>query len=170
MVYTWLEIDNNASETVRSFLHSLMERGVVDAVLVPMPTPGGASAIPTLVSDPQKLAQAEPLAPVMPVSEATMVALLTRTGAPRRLGVLLRNCQIRALVELAKFKQAYLDDVLIIGVDCPGTYEVADYAALVGEGVNPTVELLAGIAQGNPAPYESKSFRGACSMCVYPIP
>ena len=48
------------------------------------------------------------------------------TGHQEKLGVVLRSCEIRALVELVKFQQAKLDNALIIGVDCLGTYKVTD--------------------------------------------
>jgi len=41
--------------------------------------------------------------------------------------VVLRSCEIRALVELVKFQQAKLDDVLIVGIDCLGAYKVVDW-------------------------------------------
>jgi formate dehydrogenase subunit beta len=41
--------------------------------------------------------------------------------------VVLRPCELRALVELVKLQQASLDDLVTIGVDCVGTYDVPAY-------------------------------------------
>jgi len=170
MVHSWLKVERNPTQTMRDFLRSLMEKGVVNAILAPAPSAGGESVTPTLFLNPEELSRAEPFAPLMPVSEATMVSMLTRTGNPLKLGAVMRNCQIRALVELVKFKQAQLDNLLIIGVDCPGTYELKDYSDMVQKGLDPTASLLEGLARGEVNPASGYSFREACTMCIYPIP
>ncbi len=170
MVHAWLKVDGNPTQTVRDFLRSLLEKGVVEAILAPAPSAGGESVTPTLFLSPAELYRAEPFAPLMPVSEATAVSMLTRTGNPLRLGVVMRNCQIRALVELVKFKQAQLDNLILIGIDCPGTYELKDYSQMLREGVDPTARLLESLAGGGSEPASGYSFREACRMCVYPIP
>ena len=48
---------------------------------------------------------------------------------PAPIALVLRPCEIRALVELVKLQQASMDPFLIIGVDCWGTYSVEEYAA-----------------------------------------
>jgi len=64
MIHTWLDVNSDASEAVRTFLRSLMDKGVVEAILVPLPLPGGENVVHNLVVDPQKLSEADPLAPV----------------------------------------------------------------------------------------------------------
>jgi hypothetical protein len=49
------------------------------------------------------------------------------------IAVVLRPCEIRALVELVKLQQASMDPFLVIGVDCWGTYSVQDYAMKVSQ-------------------------------------
>ncbi|MCS7286882.1 MAG: 4Fe-4S dicluster domain-containing protein [Anaerolineae bacterium] len=170
MVQAWLKVEENPTRTVQGFLRSLLEKEVVEALLVPAPSVGGESVTPTLFLSPNELSVAEPFAPLMPVSEATAVSMLTRTGNPLRLGAVMRNCQIRALVELVKFKQAQLDNLIIIGVDCPGTYELRDYEELVRKGVEPSAQLLEVIAKREIGVNSGLPFREACRMCAYPIP
>ena len=62
-----------------------------------------------LVGDAAALEQADPLAPVLPINAARAASSLTLTGHREKLGVVLRSCEIRALVELVKFQQAKLD-------------------------------------------------------------
>ncbi|MFQ6036055.1 MAG: hypothetical protein ACE5NM_09465, partial [Sedimentisphaerales bacterium] len=50
---------------------------------------------------------------------------------PAPIAVVLRPCEIRALVELVKLQQASIDPFVVVGVDCWGTYSVQDYAAKV---------------------------------------
>ena len=96
-------------ETINSLLMALMENGVVDAVLVPMEVPSGQNVTQALIRDKEKLAKAVPVSPVMPVNSATVVSNLTVEEVPGRIGVVLRSCEIRALVELVKLQQASLD-------------------------------------------------------------
>ncbi len=50
------------------------------------------------------------------------------------MAALLKACEIRAIVELTKFLQVKLDNLYLIGIDCPGTFEVPDYAKMAQEG------------------------------------
>ncbi len=154
-------------------MRKLLDEHVVDALLVPMTLPGGTVA-PMLVSDPEALEKADPLAPVLPINAARAVANLTVTGHQEKLGVVLRACEIRALVELVKFQQAKAgaesgDQVLIVGIDCLGTYGVTDYQAAEDKG-QLVAELLAGAATGELAPHEGMAFRAACQICEQPLP
>ena len=83
-----------------------------------MSLPGGSVA-PMLVTDPDALHLADPLAPVLPINAARAAANLTVTSHKEKLGVVLRSCEIRALVELCKFQQANLDNALVrvLGLD-----------------------------------------------------
>lgn len=153
-------------QAIRGILRGLLEKGVVDAWLVPMRFPGGVA--PMLVTDPAALEQADPLAPVLPINGARAASQLTMTGHKQKLGVVLRSCEIRALVELVKFQQAKLEDVLIVGVDCLGTYGVKEWQA--ADQAAATAGLLAGALPGELAPYDGMAFRAACQICEQPLP
>jgi formate dehydrogenase subunit beta len=115
-------------------LGSLMENGVVDAVLVPRELPGGGIAHALLTQE-DSLERASPLVPVMPASGAVIVSDLTKLEpSSKTVAVVLRPCELRALVELVKLRQAALDGLLIVSYDCPGTFKVTDYAALLEQG------------------------------------
>ncbi len=89
-------------------------------------------------------------------------------SGPAPIAVVLRPCEVRAVVELAKLQQVNLDPFLIIAVDCWGTYSVQDYAAKVeetGEDSSVTSDFLKQVTSGN-VPDE---LRGACKMCQYPV-
>jgi len=89
-------------------------------------------------------------------------------SGPAPIALVLRPCEIRALVELVKLQQASMDPFLIIGVDCWGTYSVEEYAAKVkGSGDSSvTADFLKQVTAGN-LPEE---VRGACRICQYPAP
>jgi hypothetical protein len=128
MIDAQLDVQGSTLQTVQALLRSLLLSGAVDALLVPVSLPSGSVA-PMLVKDPDALDQADPLAPVLPINAARAASLLTATNHQHILGLVLRPCEIRALVELVKFQQASLDNALIIGIDCLGTYSVTDYQA-----------------------------------------
>jgi len=167
-IQAWLPIEGgDAAGALRKFLAGLLSAGYVDALLVPCRLVGEEAITPALVESPEALEACEPLAPVMSHNMAVMAGRLTVMDTGRRVGVWLRPCELRALIELTKLHQATLDHVLTIGVDCLGTYEVADYAAMVRAGKQPA-ELWRGAADGEAVPADGYVLRSACRMCEYP--
>ena len=162
--------EDDTLAALQGFLGRLLTEDIVDALLVPQKLPTGDNVVPTLIRDPAKLAGVDPIAPVMPVIAAKAVSNVTATEHGERLAAVLRSCELRAVIELVKLQQASLDSVMLIGVDCLGTYEVTDYASLIEAGIDPTAEALAGAAEGQLTAYEGYQFRAACRMCEKPVP
>lgn len=173
--------DNDTLAAVQDFLKRVLEADLVDSLLVPMTTPQGA-VTPALVSDRELLGRADPLAPVMGLNAARLAGRVSVREPRQRVGVVLRPCELRALVELVKLQQASLDDLVTIGIDCLGTYDVSVYAAMTdhgaeaaGNGVGVDMEAYLATARtgelrtqegGDEArPYV---FRDACQMCEKP--
>lgn len=170
MVTGWLAAaEGDLSGTLVRALRALLTSGLVDALLVPQATPAGDNVVPTLVAHPNRLARAAPLAPAFSVNGATVAARLTKTLQEGRLGVFLRPCEMRGLVELAKLKQVQMERLFVIGADCLGAYPVTAYAALAAQG-DPTLPLLRAAAEARMAPAEGAAFREACQICEQPIP
>jgi len=165
---TILPVSNgDVLKAIRNFLSSLLQRKLVDTLLVPLELPTGDNVVPTIVSNPDRLQSANPLAPVMPVNSARLVSLMTVVSpSPNKLGVVLRPCELRALLELVKLKQASLENLLLIGVDCLGTYSISDYAKFVQETTSPVEDFLNKFKEGN----EDPLLRKACQICEYPSP
>lgn len=162
--------------TLRRFLSDLLGSHVIDALLVPQEIARGRSVVQTLVRDPAYLSAANPLSPVMPVNSAILVSQLTVDKPGKKVGAVLKPCEIRALIELVKLRQANLENLTIIGIDCLGTYEVEDHARLIDEmegtaedkGTRVVAELRRRIAEGaEPSPIP---VRPACQICEFPIP
>ncbi|MCL4487813.1 MAG: 4Fe-4S dicluster domain-containing protein [Chloroflexi bacterium] len=151
---------------VRDLLQVLLEDKVVDAVLVPVKG-SNHSVMPALVKNPTRLTLADPFAPVMAFNSARLLSMVTRGGAGAKIGAVLRSCEIRALVELSKFNQVDLDDVVIIGMDCLGTLRVPDYLRTAEERLDLTADLLAGAKEGNT---DGLDLRTACRMCEVSTP
>ncbi|MBU2608113.1 MAG: Coenzyme F420 hydrogenase/dehydrogenase, beta subunit C-terminal domain [Chloroflexi bacterium] len=158
--------DGEIEASINLFLQKMLEEKLVDAVLVPAELPNKSDIAPTLITEPGILAQARPLAPVMPVSMARVVSRLTRVApSQRKIAVLLRPCDLRSLVELVKLKQASLDNLLLISLDCYGTYSPADYREFCQDTPNPTDEFLRRVKDG-----DELNLREACQVCEYFVP
>ena len=165
--------NNNIPAALRGFLRRLIESGIVEALLVPHQT-GDGTVLPALVTDPARLdaERADPLMPVMPINNARAVSAITGRYKPAKMGVVLRPCEIRALIELVKLQQASLDNVTIIGIDCPGTYELNKFLN-AGHGENSAANLaeyLTAAKEGREPLIEGLELRQACQMCVHPVP
>ena len=172
--------DNDTQAAVQGFLKKLLQADVVDALLVPMKTPQGAIT-PALVAEADLLEHASPLTPVMGLNAARLAGRVSIREPRERVGVVLRPCELRALVELVKLQQASLEDLVTIGLDCLGTYDVPVYvASLEGQGGRPnlvgrpnfvgldTAAYLATAQSGDLIPQEGYAFRDGCQMCEKP--
>ena len=164
--------DGDVLAALREFLRRLLEAQVVEALLVPLELPSGDAVAPTLIKDPERLATANPLAPVMMANSANLVSRLTRLGNREKVGVVLRSCEMRALIELVKLQQASLDNLVTLGIDCLGTYEVTQYSRLKTEledGAGPSTDQLKAAGEGEVVPAVGYEFRAACQICEYPM-
>ncbi len=179
-----LPVENQDTlKTIQGFLKKLLESGAVEALLVPMRTPSN-TITPALVTNPELLAHADPLAPVMAVNQAALAGKLSAKEPRARVGVVLRSCELRALVELTKLQQASLDSLLLIAVDCAGTYAVTVYQKMTADGGRQTAESgpaavdgqrstalwqeLYKAADTQPASPDP-ALRVACKICEQPV-
>jgi formate dehydrogenase subunit beta len=165
--------EGKMEEAIQSFLKSLLEKGVVEAVLIPKGLPSGDGVVQTLIHDPKKLNGVCALSPTMPVQSARVASNLTAKNLGKKIAGVFKPCEIRAIVELTKFLQVKLDNLYLIGIDCPGTFEVFDYSKMAQEGKGGeklTKELLKGMETGENSSPSGYTFRSACQMCEYPIP
>lgn len=158
--------EENLTKTFTRFCADLLLRKKLDALLVPLELPGKANVVPTLVTDSEKLDAARLFAPVMPVNTARVVSEMTKVSpSSKKIGVVLRNCEIRALLELVKLRQASLENITLIGIDCLGTYSVNDYAGMVARGEVPQETILNRFIKGEDDP----DLRQSCAICAYPL-
>ncbi len=157
---------------IRSFLATVKEKAGIDAMLVPTRLSMKNRIMPMLVSDPARLADADPLSPAFPVNSAQQLARLTRLPAGGRLAAILRPCEIRAFNELIKLNQGKRDDVVIIGLDCPGALSNSDFRAFADQHETPdaaTRAFCTAVFSGE-TDHAALAFTTACQACSHPIP
>lgn len=163
--------DTNYVVSLQNFLGKLLETKLIDAILVPRMLPDENGFVQSLVTDAEMLAQTDIFAPTLAVQSAQILADLTSSPATGRIGVVLKPCELRAVIELAKFLQVNLDNVITIGVDCVGTYEVKDYADLVEKSNQNQVRInLAGVKDGDVQNEQENGYRESCRICQTPAP
>lgn len=156
----------NINGALASFFRGLIENGVIDALVVPQDVKSKTSVVMTLVKDLNSLENINPFAPMVMTNAARIVSRLTITDPGQKIGVVLRSCETRAMIELVKLNQVTLDNLVIIGIDCMGTFEPKDYRDLVTGDKWNLEQWLKDAANGNTS-YEGKDIRNACSMCAH---
>jgi formate dehydrogenase subunit beta len=155
----------NLTESMNGFFRSLLEKGIVDSLLLPQSMFEGRTYAHTVIKDPGKITHAAPFLPVLMNNGGVALGELTAGGSRGKIGAVLRACEIRAAVELSKFNQAELDNVFFIGVDCLGTMEPEDFARAREKKGFSAEGYATGLMKENGAP-----LRSACRACPYPVP
>lgn len=153
------------NKELSAFFKRLLENGAVDAVLVPMAQANKGVRL-SLVTSAAYTAQVDPFAPIAAVSGAKIASSLTSRPSGRKVAMVLRPCEMRAVVELAKLKQVNLDDLLLIGMDCFGRYENTDFAKFQEQGG--TSESFLENAQAGKTATADFDITGACKICEFP--
>jgi len=141
--------DRNPVASLQGFLRQLLEQTAISGVMVAEHLPVNGAVMPALVTDPERLAEADPLAPVFPINASKVLSKLTRKPVGEKIAAVMRPCEIRAFVELVKLKQGSLDDVTLIGVDCYGAYGNIDYRRFAGlSAPQPTLSFYENLTSG----------------------
>ena len=105
-----IKVDNkDPIRSLQNFLKQLLETKFVNALLVPKMLPEGTGFVQSLISDSEMLKDTNPLAPTMAVQSARILSNLTSDSFNGRIGLVLKPCELRAVVELVKFLQVNLD-------------------------------------------------------------
>ena len=145
-------------ESIIRFLEKGMDKGVFDAVLIPMRVPAGDSYAYVLIKDKLLLKDASYLPPIMPVQGAKAVSSVTRLGKGNmKIAAIIRPCETRATVELSKLGQIDLENIILISMDCPGVLPMADFFSDPNKGI----KLFDAAAKN----LDDKPMRPVCKIC-----
>jgi len=125
--YHSLKTSGNPRATLSALLGRMFTKGVIDALLVAAPSPHSPLPMPTLFADPGLLAEIDPLAPVAPFNSARQAVSVLRQATGKRVALVLRPCEMRALIELVKLNQADVEQAVLIGLECQGRMEPGRY-------------------------------------------
>ncbi|MGL1932585.1 MAG: 4Fe-4S binding protein [Desulfotalea sp.] len=150
--YAQGEMNNKIAEV----LGKMLETGVVDGIMAPVKQ--GAGVRQTLVTSVDALGGIDAFAPVVAVNSAKLASSLTASPSGKKVALVMRSCEIRAMVELIKLNQANFKDVLMVGTDCLGRMENIDYKsfAVAGGDSEKFIDSPEGLCS-------------ACTICEYPV-
>ncbi len=153
-----LPAEGGVEAALVGWLKEALDKKVFDALLIPVEVPAGDSFAYLLLQDPAILDKASPLPPVMPVQGGKAISRLTMRGnGSKQIAAVVRPCEARAAIELAKLKQAYLENVCLITMDCPGVLPLSDY---IGDSTAGAACFADAAAQWDRSP-----MRPTCQMC-----
>ncbi len=156
-----LPVGSDLSGAMNRFLKTILEKDIVDAVLMPMKVPSGDSFAWIIMSDSSIVDDAEAMAPVMPVQGARALRSLTRKGEGSiRVLALMRPCEIRAAIELSKLGQVKTENLILAAYDCPGAVPMDSFVSDPSSGEDLFRKMLAGedVSAGEVKP--------SCTSCV----
>ena len=145
---------------LQKFAKRLWERTDIDAMVV---APNGKGF---LLETPDDLEHLNPFRPLMKLNTARLVVNAAKERPGKRIGAMLRPCEMRALNEMAARGAVKRDDVLVICIDCLGTFPVDEFewrSKRSSKGL--TKETLQFAPQGGISAYR---YRPACQMCAEP--
>ncbi|HSF82839.1 MAG TPA: hypothetical protein VLA49_16515 [Anaerolineales bacterium] len=154
--------------TVRTLIQSIWQEANLEAMLVPINGTTNSHTGSTLIRNPDQLQQVNPFKPLMTANSARFVPGILRDQPDIRLGVLMRPCEMRALLALAKRDGFEMENLITICIDCLGTYPVAEFlwrAERKGSPEALTQETLQFARQGGIMAYR---YRSACQLCSAP--
>ena len=153
-----LAAEEGKEKAILNFLKQALRQGCFDAVLIPTRVPTGDSFAYFLIRDEALLKEASPLPPIMPVQGARVISSITRYGKGKtRIAAIMRPCEERATIELAKLTQVDPENITIITMDCPGVIPLSDYFEDAGKG-----DKLFEDASQN---WKSNPMRSVCRIC-----
>jgi formate dehydrogenase subunit beta len=145
---------------LQKFVKTLWEQTDIDVMVV---APNGHGF---LLESPDELEHLNPFRPLMKLNTARLVVDMARKRAGKRIGAMLRPCEMRALNEMAARGAVRRDDVLAICTDCLGTFPADEFEWRTERSEKGlTKETLQFAPQGGISAYR---YRPACQMCAEP--
>lgn len=148
----------------QSLLGGLLESRTVKGVIALTRDSGGDVAY-SIVTDPEKIADVDPLFPIMPVNLGRELSRITSRGSfPEQLAVVARPCELRGFTEAIKRKQGSRENLILISYTCGGVFPIK--SSVSDEIVRLLPEYWRSLREG-----EVPSFlRPACQACTEFVP
>jgi formate dehydrogenase (coenzyme F420) beta subunit len=163
--------DGDTLKALRQFLDTFWEHNGLDILLAPLESFDHSSVSIQQIENRRDLERVNPFAPVMMTNAARFTSQEIQDNRGKKVAAILRPCELRAFIELQKRKKISLDrdSVVILGVDCIGTFPMDVYSREKDARylVAMTEDILRNAAEGALRPQQ---FRTACQVCDWPAP
>ena len=145
---------------LQKFIKMLWEQTDLDAMVV---APSNGKFV---LESADELEHVNPFQPLMKLNTARLVVDTAKKHPGKRLGAILRPCEMRALNEMAARGAVKRDEVLAVCTDCLGTFPAEEYEWRTERSAKGlTKETLQFAPQGGISAYR---YRPACQMCAEP--
>jgi formate dehydrogenase subunit beta len=155
MVYAWTNDAGLAKKAecggaVTELLKYALESKTVDAVLAVMRGVDLYDAVPVLVTNPKDLDQCAGSLHCGTLLLSKLAVNYSAKMAGKKLGMVVKGCDMMGLLELAKRKQVNLDNIVMIGVNCGGSVSPVTARRMITDkyGVNPNTVTKEEIDKG----------------------
>ena len=136
---------------VTSLLRFALESGQVDAVLATQARDGNRyDGVPVLITDPQDVIGTAGALHASPVNLARCLKEYLDGAANLRIAVVCKPCDAKAIIELTKREQIDVENLLLIGLNCTGTFSPRTARKMFEEefGVDPNEVVREDIEDG----------------------
>lgn len=156
MCYAWGSDDEIAASgecggAVTTILKFLLEDGIVDAVLAVKKGSDLYDAVPTLISDPEKIIETAGSLHCGTLNMAKTLEKYLEGARNMKIAVTAKPCDAMTMVELIKREQIDGDNVIIVGVNCGGTMPPVKAREMIEKfyEIDPDAVIKEEIAKGN---------------------
>jgi formate dehydrogenase (coenzyme F420) beta subunit len=151
----------NYSKVIQDIARAMLRAGLVDEVVAFGQDSAASGITPLFITDEQDVEKISTVS-YYPCSLARLVA---RYGDKnKRTGMIVRPCDARAMVELAKRRQVNLDNFYIIGIECYGVIRTGTRREEIY--IFPAEMEI----DGELKPLDEEILSPNCRRCEYPIP
>jgi formate dehydrogenase subunit beta len=145
---------------LQNFVKTLWEQTDMDAMVI---APSNGKFV---LESADELEHVNPFQPLMKLNTARLVVDTARKRPGKRLGTMLRPCEMRALNEMAARGAVKRSDVLAVCTDCLGTFPAEEYEWRTERSAKGLMkETLQFAPQGGISAYR---YRPACQTCAEP--
>ena len=110
-------------ETLQNIVRGILQAGLVEEVLAFAQGLDESDVVPLFITEPPDAERVVAIS-YYPCSLAKLVA--EYEDKAKKIGVVVRSCDARAMIELAKREQVNLDNIYLIGIECYGVVKSRD--------------------------------------------
>jgi formate dehydrogenase (coenzyme F420) beta subunit len=166
--------------SVRQLIRAIWLQAGLSGMLVTMDAGSELNAVPRYITDPADVFEINPFRPLMEMNIARLIPEVLAIHPDQHIAAILRPCEMRALIEMAKHTSIDTTNLLTISFDCLGTLPADEYqwrleriekkrtasvVDLMDTGDELAGEALQFARQGGIIPYR---YRSACQVCISP--
>jgi formate dehydrogenase subunit beta len=162
--------DGDPIHTVRAILRAPLERGILDAFFLPVWDKTTQQPAPSVITAPQELEHSDPFAPIMLCNSAPIAFREVQQNPNRRMGIVLRPCELRTYLSIADEKVSKSENSILISMDCLATFPVNDFDWRLNKAKDRdrlSRTALHFAAQGG---LLFSRYRASCQLCEQPFP